>query len=157
MSGVTNPVLESIASKVKPIIEELKIPKWDLYLLDEQVNGVYFRRLDYEVFSESHNITYFIRVFTDQPDNKMGIGLVQSNSTDQESIFQTIRQAQAISKVNIGPRYELICPGKSYTTPKTIDKEVWDDTEGFVNKIAARIKTSLSETFQVDACFGKFR
>ena len=102
---------EQFADAVRRELDQAEIPKWDLYLLEETIYGLYFRCLDYEMQTDAHNLTYFLRIFYEKSENDMGIGMVQSNSICPEDIQNVIKNAIAIARVNTGPQYDLVTPG----------------------------------------------
>ena len=133
---------EQFADAVRRELDQAEIPKWDLYLLEETIYGLYFRRLDYEMQTDAHNLTYFLRIFYEKSENDMGIGMVQSNSIRPEDIQNVIKNAIAIARVNTGPQYDLVTPGQTYPTPKTIDKEVWENPRGFLIEMGHKIRAA---------------
>jgi PmbA protein len=149
--------IEVIADLVAKELKKAAIPKWDLYLLEEHIFGLYLRKHQDELYTDTRDISYFIRIFDIKPDGQMGVGLVQANSVGSENIQKAINHAKSIAGLNLGPSYDLVTPGKIYASPKTTDKAVLDDPQGFLKKQGELIKKALQETMFVEPTFGKFR
>ena len=149
--------IEALADLVKSEIIKAKIVKWDLFLLDESIYGLYFRKADPELRTDSHNLSYFIRVFEDQGPKKMGVGLVNLNAQTSHSIQKGIQQAQAIAKINSNPKHDLVSPGLKYPSPKTYDSEVWEDPNGFLDNKGDELGQQLREISGSEVTYGKFR
>ena len=155
--------IESIANLVKSQVLKSGIEKWDLYLLNGQINSLYLRKskrkikVETELKDSRHNLSYVLRVFQDKPDNKMACGIVSLNSISTTEIQKAIKKAKSILKINTGPKYELVSPGKKYPKIKTIDKDVWEDPEGFLAEKGKELKQQLREIIPATTTFGKFR
>ncbi len=149
--------IESIADLVKFHILKSGIEKWDLYILNGQINSLYFRKTETELRDSRHNLSYVLRLFQDKPDNKMACGIVSLNSISTNEIQKAIRIAKSILKINTGPKYELVSPGMKYPSIKTIDKDVWEDPEGFLAEKGKELKQQLREIIPATTTFGKFR
>ncbi|MHA1720216.1 MAG: TldD/PmbA family protein [Promethearchaeota archaeon] len=149
--------IRSLADLVKSEIKKSDIDKWDIYLREEQIYSLYLRKTEPELNDSRHNLSYVIRLFKDKPDNKMGCGIVSLNSTSPEIIQKAIQKAKSILKLNIGPRYNLVEPGRKYTTLKTIDQNVWDDPEEFIKEKGKELRQQLQEIIPAKTTFGKFR
>ncbi|UYP48198.1 hypothetical protein NEF87_004483 [Candidatus Lokiarchaeum ossiferum] len=149
--------IETVANLVKSEISKAGIPKYDIYLLDERVNGIYFRKTTIAEQTNYHNISYFIRVFEDKGPENMGIGVVQLNSIRSEDIQKAIEYAQTIAKMNNGPKYDLVAPGKNYPNPVTFDKNVWYHPEEFLNEKSLELRQGLTELIPAVPNFGTLR
>ena len=159
--------IEQMADFVVKEIEKANIKKWDLYLLDKYVYGVYFhhdnvvRSLEREFYSNTHNLSYFIRVFNDNVENNtMGIGMVNLNLANPVLIQTALSNAKSIAKMTTNkknPYYELVSPGLTYPSPKTYDEDVWDNPFGFLEEEADFLQQRLQENVDVTTTFGKFR
>ena len=147
----------TVANLVKSEIDNAKIPKYDIYLLDERVNGIYFRKTEIAEQTNYHNISYFIRVFEDKSLENMGVGVVQLNSIRSEDIQKAIQYAQTIAKINNGPKYNLVAPGKNYPNPVTYDKTVWYQPEEFLHQKSLELRQGLNEIIPAAANFGTLR
>ncbi len=155
--------IENIANLVKSQVSKSGIEKWDIYLLNGQINSLYLRKSKRKIKVESelkdsrHNISYVLRLFQDKPDNKMACGIVSLNSISTNEIQKAIKKAKSILKINTGPKYELVSPGMKYPSIKTIDKDVWEDPEGFLAEKGKELKQQLREIIPATTTFGKFR
>ncbi len=149
--------IENIADLVKSQVLKSGIEKWDLYLLNGQINSLYLRKTETELKDSRHNLSYVLRLFQDKPDNKMACGIVSLNSISPNEIQKAIKIAKSVLKINSGPKYELVSPGMKYPSIKTIDKDVWEDPEGFLAEKGKELKQQLREIIPATTTFGKFR
>jgi predicted Zn-dependent protease len=148
--------IDELAQKVENVLKSNRIQKWDLYLLDEHVYGLYLRKAARELTTDSRNLSYFVRIFEDKGD-QMGIGLIQAGSANLVDIQRVVDEARIIAKINLSPKFDLIRPGKKYPSPKTTDKEVLENPQDFLDRKGTEIQTALKETAFVEPTFGKFR
>ena len=155
--------IESIANLVKSQVSQSGIEKWDIYLLNGQINSLYLRKsrrkikVETELKDSRHNLSYVLRLFQDKPDNKMACGIVSLNSISTNEIQKAIKKAKSILKINSGPKYELVSQGMKYPSIKTFDKDVWEDPEGFLAEKGKELKQQLREIIPATTTFGKFR
>jgi PmbA protein len=149
--------IESLAEFVKAEIQKAQILKWDLYLLNEEMHGIYYQKTEPELQTDSHNLSYYIRVFEDKGENSMGIGLVHLNTQSADLIQQGIKQAKLIANINVSPKYDLVIGNKNYPTPKTYEDIVWEDPIGFIKERGSELRQNLKEMVDVQTTFGKFR
>ena len=155
--------IENIANLVKSQVSKSGIEKWDIYLLNGQINSLYLRKskrnikVETELKDSRHNLSYVLRLFQDKPDNKMACGIASLNSISTNEIQKAIKLAKSILKINTGPKYELVSPGMKYPSIKTIDKDVWEDPEGFLTEKGKELKQQLREIIPATTTFGKFR
>ena len=149
--------IENVADLVKSQIIQSGIEKWDLYLLIGQINSLYLRKTETELKDSRLKFSYVLRLFQDKPDNKMACGVVSLNSISPDAIQKAIKIAKSILKINTGPKYELVSPGKKYSSIKTTDKDVWEDPESFLEEKGKELKQQLREIIPATTTFGKFR
>ncbi len=152
---------EGIADLVKSQVLRSGIEKWDLYILNGQINSLCLRKTETDLKTElkasRQNLLYVLRLFQDKPDNKMACGIVSLNSLSPNNIQKAIKIAKSVLKINSGPKYELVSPGMKYPSIKTIDKDVWEDPEGFLVEKGKELKQQLREIIPATTTFGKFR
>ena len=151
--------VDTLADRVLTEIKSFGITKWDLYIYDEQVNGIHFRKIEPALEYESHNLKYFIRVFKEIDEKSMGIGNVELNATNSEEIRKAIQRAIKIANSHISPRYELVSPRSDLEYPnlKNIDDVVWKNPKAFLNEKSQELKKLLREIMRAETTFGKFR
>lgn len=156
-SDTSNLSIEELSETIKKEIIKSRIQKWDLFLRDQEVFGVYFRKYENELQTDTRDLRYFLRVFIDKPENKMGIGNVTSNSTKSEDIEKAINYANNIAKENEGPKYELVSSGKSYPSPLTAEKIILDNPIEFLETKSRLIMDLMRKENTIQPTFGKFR
>ncbi len=151
--------IEKLADKVIAEIKKLGIHKWDLYLYDEQINGIHFRKTEKELDFESHDLKFFIRVFKPINDRLMGMGAVELNATDPTEIQKAIQRAASIASIHHVPAYDLISPelNLKYPNPDVIDSLVWNNPQVFIESKNQELTQLLSEIMRAETSFGKFR
>ncbi len=153
--------IESLANLVESEVKKTNIPKYDIYLLDERVNGIYFRKTDVEEQTNYHNLTYLIRIFNEKSTKNMGIGFVQLNSTNskhiQAAIQKAIKIAMIISKIADVPKYDLVSPGMKYSSPKTYEKNIWNNPHEFLDEKTQELRNALKEINHAKSTFGNIQ
>ncbi|MHA1728512.1 MAG: metallopeptidase TldD-related protein [Promethearchaeota archaeon] len=156
-SDSSNISAELLSEEVKKRLEKASVEKWDLFLLDEMVNGIYFRKSEHELITDSRNLGYYLRIFLDKEEDKMGIGLLNSNSTRIEDIDSVIKYARKISELNIESKYDLVGTDITYPSPSTTEQNILSDPVGFLENKSDEIKDIMKSNSLVHPTFGKFR
>ncbi|MHA1675355.1 MAG: TldD/PmbA family protein [Promethearchaeota archaeon] len=149
--------IENLADLVESEIHRARIQKWDLYLYHVRINGIHYRKTEIEEQTNYSNLSYFIRVFREIGDNQMGFGSIHLNSINPKHIQKAITQAHALAAINVGPKYELVSPGKKYANPLTYDKSIWEDSESFLESKGKEIQQNLKEIIPATTTAGHFR
>ena len=149
--------IENLSDLVESEIQYAHIPKWDLYLFHERINGIHFSRTEIEEQTNYSNLSYYIRVYRETGANEMGVGSIQLNSTNPLHIQKAIAQAHSLAAINVGPRYDLVSPGKTYAQPLTYDKHIWGNPESFLESKGKEIQRNLQEIIPATTTAGHFR
>ncbi|MHA1610470.1 MAG: TldD/PmbA family protein [Promethearchaeota archaeon] len=149
--------IETLTDLLKSEILDAHIPKWDLYLYHVRINGIHYRKTEIEEQTNYSNLSYFIRVFREIGDKEMGVGSIHLNSTNPKHIQKAISQAHSLAGINVGPRYDLVSPGKTYAQPLTYDKHIWEDPESFLELKGKEIQQNLKEIIPATTTAGHFR
>lgn len=148
---MSNNEIELIEKRLK----EKKVEEYEIFYIERQIYETHFLKNALDTQRKTFENDYVLRILNQKGENT-GIGVIKSNSLDENIIDHNIDNGISLSKINISSKYRFP-EQREYPKLNLAEKELIKDPIDMRNTLSQKLKSEIDNIDNVVPTFGRFR
>jgi len=148
---MTNKNLELIEKR----LQAKNVEEYEILFIEREILETHFLKNHLDTQRKAFENDYVLRIL-DQRGDQTGIGVIKSNSLDDNLIDENIEKGISLSKINTSSKYEFPEPS-NYPELNLAEEDIIKNPDQVRESLSEKLKSELDSLDKAIPTFGRFR